>query len=285
MIGCHAATARFFFGGYTHFSMAEGALAANASMAGLAGGSSDGRSNGPYRAPAFRPTTIRRSRNSCTASSPASATSCRNSPSGCPTPRWCGPAGTRSPATTSPGHAEAVAVARSADAVLLTLGGKHGTSSIASMGEGIDATDINLPRLPGSLITKLAELGMPLIGVHMDGRPISSDIAERHLNAIVEAWNPAERRRSGDRRRLTGELNPSGRLPVSVARSAGQIAVYYNHPYGSAWHQGESIGFPDYVDAPHTPRYHFGHGLSYTTFDYANLRLSVHEVEPEARCW
>ena len=57
--------------------------------------------------------------------------------------------------------------------------------------------------------------------------------------------------------------------------------MYYNHPNGSGWHQGESIGFPDYVDAPHTPRYHFGHGLSYTTFDYANLRLSAHEAEPE----
>ena len=80
---------------------------------------------------------------------------------------------------------------------------------------------------------------------------------------------------------LTGAHGPSGRLPVSVARNAGQVPVYYNHPAGSAWHQGESIGFADYVDAPHTPRYHFGHGLSYTTFDYANLRLTAHEVGPD----
>ena len=79
---------------------------------------------------------------------------------------------------------------------------------------------------------------------------------------------------------ITGELNPSGRLPVSVARSAGQIAIYYNHAHGSAWHQGESIGFPDYVDSPHTPRYPFGHGLSYTSFEYANLNLSAREVNP-----
>jgi beta-glucosidase len=67
---------------------------------------------------------------------------------------------------------------------------------------------------------------------------------------------------------------PSGRLPVSVARNAGQVPVHYNHPYGSAWHQGESVGFTDYVDAPHTPRYPFGHGLTYTTVEYADLRLS-----------
>jgi beta-glucosidase len=54
--------------------------------------------------------------------------------------------------------------------------------------------------------------------------------------------------------------------------------VYYNHPFGSSWHQGDSIGFPDYVDAPHTPRYHFGHGLSYTSFEYSRLTTSAPEV-------
>ena len=90
------------------------------------------------------------------------------------------------------GHADALAVAQDADVVLLTLGGKHGTSSIASTGEGIDATDINLPPCQEVLIARLAELGKPLIGVHLDGRPISSDVADAHLNAVIEAWSPAE---------------------------------------------------------------------------------------------
>jgi beta-glucosidase len=178
------------------------------------------------------------------------------------------------------GHAEALAVAKDADVVLLTLGGKHGTSSIASMGEGIDATHIGLPECQSQLIHQLKQLGKPLIGIHLDGRPISSDAADKHLNAIIEAWNPAEHGAQAIVDVITGELNPSGRLPVSVARSAGQIAIYYNHPHGSAWHQGESIGFPDYVDSPHTPRYPFGHGLSYTSFEYANLNLSAREVNP-----
>jgi beta-glucosidase len=176
------------------------------------------------------------------------------------------------------GHDEALALAARADVVLLTLGGKHGTASIASMGEGIDATDINLPPCQEDLIVRLSELGKPVIGVHLDGRPISSDAADKHLAALVEAWSPAEGGAQAIVDILIGVHSPSGRLPVSIARNAGQVPVYYNHPYGSSWHQGESIGFPEYVDAPHTPRYPFGHGLSYTTFEYGDLSLSAHKV-------
>ena len=77
---------------------------------------------------------------------------------------------------------------------------------------------------------------------------------------------------------LTGKVNPSGKLPVTVARHVGQIPIYYNHPSGSSWHQEGSIGFENYVDMPHTPRYYFGHGLSYTTFSYSDLQLSANEV-------
>lgn len=60
-------------------------------------------------------------------------------------------------------------------------------------------------------------------------------------------------------------------MPVCVAYNAGQIPVYYNHPNGSCWHQGEIVGFANYVNTPHTPRYYFGHGLSYTDFAYRDL--------------
>jgi beta-glucosidase len=177
------------------------------------------------------------------------------------------------------GHEEALALAARADIVLLTLGGKYGSASIASTGEGIDATSINLPRCQEDLIVKLASLGKPMVGVHLDGRPVSSDAADAHLAALLEAWSPAEGGAEAIVDVLTGAHGPSGRLPVSIAWNAGQVPVYYNHPYGSAWHQGESVGFSDYIDAPHTPRYPFGHGLSYTSFDYADLELSTHQVE------
>lgn len=175
--------------------------------------------------------------------------------------------------------AEALCAVEEADIVILTLGGKHGTCSMASMGEGVDASNINLPPCQDSFIKKAAESGKTLIGIHFDGRPVSSDTADECLDAILEAWSPAECGAQAVVDALLGEVNPGGKLPVSVAYHAGQIPVYYNHPYGSAWHQGESIGFVNYVDLPHTPRYCFGHGLSYTEFTYSDLRISPREID------
>lgn len=157
-------------------------------------------------------------------------------------------------------------------------GGKHGSCSVASMGEGVDGTDINLPACQEQFIIEAAKLGKPMIGIHFNGRPVSSDAADRHLSAIVEAWNPAEKGAQAIADVLLGVCSPSGKLPVCVARHAGQIPVYYNHPNGSCWHQGESIGFANYVDMPHTPRYFFGYGLSYTTFEYADFVCDKKEV-------
>ncbi len=176
---------------------------------------------------------------------------------------------------------EALQAVKEADLVILTLGGKHGTCSMASMGEGVDASNINLPPCQDAFIRKAAEAGKPLIGVHFDGRPISSDAADAYLNAILEAWSPAEAGAEAVADALLGKYNPGGRLPVSVAYHAGQIPIYYNHPNGSAWHQGESIGFVNYVDLPHTPRYYFGHGLSYTAFAYSDLRISEREIDAQ----
>ena len=76
------------------------------------------------------------------------------------------------------------------------------------------------------------------------------DAADLHLSALLEAWSPAEGGAEAIVDVLTGAHGPSGRLPVSVARNAGQVPVYYNHPAGSAWDQGDSVGFTDYVDEP-----------------------------------
>ena len=178
------------------------------------------------------------------------------------------------------GFAEALDAAQDADLVILTLGGKHGTCSMASMGEGVDAANINLPACQDAFLRQATKLGKPLVGVHFDGRPISSDAADECLNAILEAWSPAECGAQAVVDALLGEYNPGGKLPVSVALHAGQIPIYYNHPFGSCWHQGESIGFANYVDLPHTPRYVFGHGLSYTNFEYSDFSVSKTEVGP-----
>jgi beta-glucosidase len=278
VIGCHAASARFFFGGYTHYSMAEGMLAAHASMAGLVANDGD------------RPIAVTIPGTSIEASDgseyeallqqqkPAARSLLEELRERLPEAEIGWSFGYPIAGDDRSGHSAALALAAEADLVVLTLGGKHGTSSIASMGEGIDATAIGLPPCQDGLIDALAEFGVPMVGVHLDGRPVSSDAADRHLAALIEAWSPAECGAEAIVDVLLGSYNPSGRLPVSVARNAGQVPIYYGHPYGSSWHQGESIGFPEYVDAPHTPRYAFGHGLSYTTFGYSQLRLSRREV-------
>ena len=179
------------------------------------------------------------------------------------------------------GFSEALCAAEQADLVILMLGGKYSAGSIATMGEGIDGTDINLPACQDAFIQAVKKLGKPLVGIHLDGRPISSDIADENLDAILECWTPGECGSEAIVDVLTGTVNPSGKLPCTVARNAGQLPIWYNHLRGSSWHQGPSIGFADYVDLPHTPRYPFGFGCSYTSFDYKDLQMSSTEIGPE----
>ncbi|MCL1819667.1 MAG: glycoside hydrolase family 3 C-terminal domain-containing protein [Oscillospiraceae bacterium] len=281
VIGCHAATARFFFGGYTHFSMAEGRLAAISTMAGLQSektdekietypGSSVQVDNEAFeelmkkQKPGIK-SLIEQLRDSLCDTEVVYAY------------------GYPFTGDDMSGHDEALKAARNADFVILTLGGKHGTGSIASMSEGVDASCINLPPCQEIFIEKLAALNKPVAAVHFDGRPISSNAADNHIGAILEAWSPSEMGAQAIVDVLTGKYNPGGKLPVSVARHAGQIPVYYNHPNGSSYHQGESIAFADYVDLSHKPRYFFGHGLSYTNFAYSKLALDTNEISPNGQ--
>lgn len=279
VIGPHARNARFFFGGYTHVSMVEGARAAAHSMAGTGGGGSTaevemkripGTNVQSDDAPEFNEIL------------PWLKPDCRSLleelKARLPETKLLYAQGYQIFGGDKSLYAEAMEAAKQADLVLLTLGGKNGTGSIATMGEGVDGTDINLPASQDGFIQAVKALGKPMVGIHLDGRPISSDTADALLDAILECWNPAECGAQAIVDALTGEINPSGKLPVTVARSAGQLPVWYNHVNGAQWHQGQSIGFQDYVDMPHTPRYPFGFGLSYTQFAYHDLRLSSDHV-------
>lgn len=285
VIGGQANNARIFFGGYTHLSMAEGLLAVAASMAGV-------RSNGDGKQVETLPDTpIQRDNDPAFEEllqhhQPGIHNLLQELRARLPQTEIAYAYGFDIAGNDHSHFAEALAAAQDADLILITLGGKHSTSSIASMGEGVDATDIGLPECQEAFLRQLEALGKPVVGVHFNGRPISSDVADRVCGALVEAWNPSEAGAQAIVDVLLGVVNPSGKLTVSVARNAGQIPIYYNHPNGSSWHQGESIGFSNYVDCPHTPRYCFGHGLSYTQFEYrdlcitsgqdsANIRLTV----------
>ena len=281
VIGCHANNARFFFGGYTHISMAEGDLAMRHSMAGILGNKEE--SDDYPRVPGTQVQSDETDEFNDVLR--WQKPECRNLLEELkvvfPEAKITYAYGYPVYGEDESHYAEALETAGNADIIILTLGGKHGTSSIATMGEGVDTTDIGLPACQERLIGHLSELGKPMIGVHLDGRPISSDVADEKLNAIVEAFSPSEFGAEVIVNVLTGEYNPSGHLPVSVARNAGQIPVFFGHVNGSCWHQGMSIGFPEYVDQPHTPRYPFGYGLSYTDFEYGNLELSSETFSPE----
>lgn len=182
------------------------------------------------------------------------------------------------------GYGEALESARAADVVIMAVGDKYGMGGSCSTGECIDGTNINLPECQETLLEQVGQLGKPLIVIHFGGRPISSNAADCHASAIIEAWNPAGGGAKAIASVLSGHLNPSGRLPVSVAYGAGQIPVFYNHNNGAGTDQNCGGGIPDYVDCPHAPRYCFGHGLSYTTFTYDGLevvhpRIHSHETE------
>lgn len=281
VIGYHASTGRINFGGYTHFSMAEGTLAALSSMAGLV--SADNSAKAAMKT--IPGTGIQEDSLEFEAllkkQKPLVKSLYEQLRDALPEAEVTYSFGYHFAGDDESRHEEALKAAASADIVVITLGGKHGTSSIASMGEGVDGTDINLPPCQEHFIEKLAELKKPVIAVHFNGRPISSNAADQYCNAILEAWNPAEKGSEAIVEVLLGDYNPGGKLPVSAAYVSGQIPVYYNHPNGSSTHQGESIGFSNYVDMPHAPRYAFGHGLSYTTFSYENLQLSTKEVAPQ----
>lgn len=281
VIGCHAQNARSFFGGYTHLSMVEAVHAVANSIAGMDSGNVHGAQMLTVPGTQIQSDETEEFDQILRLIKPGCVSLLEALKNELEDTEILYAYGYAIAGDDLSHMAEALECVKAADMVIMTLGGKHGSCSVASMGEGVDAVDINLPVCQDTFIREAAAYGKPMIGIHFNGRPISSDAADTYLDAILEAWNPSEMGGSAIVKVLTGAYNPGGKLPVSVARCAGQIPIYYNHPNGSAWHRGGSIGFSEYVDMPHTPRYCFGHGLSYTQFAYSGLSVSKNEVGPE----
>jgi beta-glucosidase len=119
--------------------------------------------------------------------------------------------------------------------------------------------------------------------VLVNGRPLSIRWTAEHVPAIVEAWRPGERGGEAVADVLFGDYNPSGRLAITIPRHVGQLPAYYNYkPFKTYWIQELKRG---YVDMPATPLYPFGYGLSYTKYEYSNLRIEPAQIHPagEAR--
>ncbi|RHP34337.1 glycoside hydrolase family 3 N-terminal domain-containing protein [Lachnotalea sp. AF33-28] len=282
LIGPHANWANHYFGGYSALSGAEASAAASNSQAGIAENDAS-NARGAVLIPGtqvqFSETEIFKQQLDWVKTDCPTLLTCLQK--ALPDTEVVYAHGYQIVGDNRDEFAEALEVCKDADVILLTLGGKNGGGSVSTMGEGVDSADINIAGCQDSFIREAAKLGHPMVGIHFDGRPVSSDAADQYLDAILEAWNPAEYAAQAVTEVLCGQVNPSGKMPVTTARCAGQIPVYYNHPNGSSWHQGESCGFRNYVDIPHEPRYYFGHGLSYTTFSYSNLKVNGSEQEAQ----
>lgn len=179
------------------------------------------------------------------------------------------------------GFEEAVHTAKSADAVVVVVGEQTGESreETNTDGEGYDVASLDLTGVQEDLVKALYQTGVPTIVVLINGRPLSIRWISEHVPAIVEAWLPGERGGEAVADVLFGDYNPSGRLPITIPRHVGQLPAFYNcQPSKAYWIQHGRSKLGGYVDMPGTPLYPFGHGLSYTSFEYSNLRLEPSEI-------
>ncbi|WP_442846152.1 glycoside hydrolase family 3 N-terminal domain-containing protein [Leeuwenhoekiella sp. H156] len=180
----------------------------------------------------------------------------------------------------------AVAAAKEAEVAIVVLGGSSardfkteyletGAASVSSKedellsdmesGEGYDRSTLDLMGKQLELLQAVAATGTPTVLVLITGRPLLINWPAKHIPAILDAWYPGSQGGQALAEVLIGDYNPAGRLPISIPRSVGQTPVYYNH-----WWPKRR----DYVEESAAALYAFGHGLSYTQFEYSGLTIS-----------
>ena len=187
--------------------------------------------------------------------------------------------------TSEAGFDEAIRIARESETVVMVMGGssardfstrymetgaakvsKEGLNDMES-GEGFDRASLNLMGKQEKLMQVIARLGKPIVLVLIQGRPLTTTWAEGNIPAILNAWYPGMEGGNGVADVMFGDVSPSGKLTVSVPRSLGQLPVYYT---------AKRLGYQqDYVDESGKPLYPFGYGLSYTTFEYTDLKVDT----------
>ncbi|OAX46637.1 glycoside hydrolase family 3 N-terminal domain-containing protein [Paenibacillus sp. AD87] len=187
------------------------------------------------------------------------------------------------------GFEHAIETARQADTVIMVVGGssardfgegtidlKTGASNVSDnswndmeCGEGIDRMTLGLAGVQLELIQEIHKLGKTLVIVYINGRPITEPWVDEHADAILEAWYPGQEGGHAIADILFGEVNPSGKLTVSIPKHVGQLPIYYN---------GKRSRGKRYLEEDLEPRYPFGYGLSYTTFDYSEPKLSTESM-------
>jgi beta-glucosidase len=167
------------------------------------------------------------------------------------------------------GFPAAVAAARAADVVIVAVG-----EDSYQTGEGRSQVDIGLKGVQEELLRAVHGANRNVVVVLMNGRPLVLNWMAEHVPAIVEAWHLGSETGTAIADVLFGQYNPSGKLPMSFPRHVGQLPLSYNHKSTGRPNEQESVFWSHYTDAPNSPLFPFGFGLSYTTFRYDNLRVS-----------
>jgi beta-glucosidase len=170
---------------------------------------------------------------------------------------------------------QAVKAAQQSDVVVLAVGETWDMS-----GEAKSRTDISLPGQQEKLFAALKATGKPIVAVLLAGRPLVFNTIADQADAIVYAWFPGSEGGNAVASVLFGDYNPSGKLPITFPRSVGQIPLSYaQYQTGRPVTDEHNVVYKSaYIDSPNTPRYAFGHGLSYTSFAYTDLKLQRGEA-------
>ena len=173
------------------------------------------------------------------------------------------------------GFTEAINAANKSDVIVLAIGETFNMS-----GEAKSRTDISIPGVQVKLFEALKATGKPIIVVIMAGRPLIFNTVSDSANAILYAWFAGSEGGNAIANVLFGDYNPAGKLPVTFPRNMGQIPIYYNYVNtGRPITTEKNVVYKSaYIDAPSTPRYAFGYGLSYTSFSYNDLKISQQQM-------
>jgi beta-glucosidase len=189
------------------------------------------------------------------------------------------------------GFKKAVQAAKNADVAIVVMGEQSRREGVEAKhrpaptdGEGYDVASLDLAGVQQDLLKAIQATGTPTVLVLINGRPLSVRWAAERVPAIVEAWQPGESGAEAIADVLFGDYNPSGRLPITIPRSVGQLPAYYSYPLSKAyWVEGGWTDTRGYVDMPATPLYPFGYGLSYTNFRYSNLRAEPSAINTDGK--
>ena len=172
--------------------------------------------------------------------------------------------------TDKSGFEAAKNAAKDADVVVMVLG-EHGFST----GEARSRTNLDLPGLQQEFLEEIYKVNPNIVLVLNNGRPLTISWAAEKIPTIVEAWQLGTETGNAVAQVLYGDYNPSGKLPMSFPRNIGQVPIAYNHySTGRFTNKDNNVFWSHYSDVEKTPLYPFGYGLSYTTFEYSNLKIN-----------